>query len=293
ASAAWAMPKSMTRAPAAPRVTVDGLRPRCPTPARRVDARASATPPPRARASGSGGGSRTPAGAPGGCCVACHAHGEPGSASTTGAVNAPLTALAAPTSRRNRARKSGSSTRCGWTTLTATSIPPGERPRYTSPMPPAPSLPSSRWRPTRRGSPDRRASMAALSVRTVPRPIEHGDRRSREVSDQPPATGAIKRPGGRRSARSAQGGDQGVAVGAPDLAGLGEALLAQRVQVPLGRGRAVGLGLGRVAGVAEDREAAAGGLGEDGVVGRLRPPGAPVERSGGELAVLAGAVEPL
>jgi hypothetical protein len=52
-----------------------------------------------------------------------------GSASTTGAVNAPLTRRAAAISCRNLARNSGLSAYLVWTTLTATARPEADRPR--------------------------------------------------------------------------------------------------------------------------------------------------------------------
>lgn len=70
-----------------------------------------------------------------------------GSASTTVAVYIPPTVLAAVTSRENRLRKSALSASSGRISLIAISRPPGDRPRYTRPMPPLPSLASSRYLP--------------------------------------------------------------------------------------------------------------------------------------------------
>ncbi|CAM5332096.1 hypothetical protein SCALM49S_01365 [Streptomyces californicus] len=67
-----------------------------------------------------------------------------GSASTTGAVNAPLTRRAAATSCRNRARNSGSAAYGACTTFTASCIPEAERARCTTPMPPEPRRASRR-----------------------------------------------------------------------------------------------------------------------------------------------------
>ncbi|MEK8172017.1 hypothetical protein NKH77_29890 [Streptomyces sp. M19] len=67
-----------------------------------------------------------------------------GSASTTGAVKAPLTRRAAATSCRNRARNSGSSASAACTTFTATRIPEVDRARCTTPIPPEPRRVSSR-----------------------------------------------------------------------------------------------------------------------------------------------------
>ena len=66
----------------------------------------------------------------------------------------PLTCRAAATSRANLARNSRSAASSARISFTATSRPPGDWPRNTCPMPPAPSRPSSWYRPTRRGSPD-------------------------------------------------------------------------------------------------------------------------------------------
>ena len=48
---------------------------------------------------------------------------------TTGAVYMPLTRRADATSWRNRRRNSGSRASSGCTTLIATALPPGEKPR--------------------------------------------------------------------------------------------------------------------------------------------------------------------
>ncbi len=61
--------------------------------------------------------------------VATHGTRASGSASRTDAVHAPPTLRAASTSRRNRARNSSSSAKCGCTIFTATVRPPVLRPR--------------------------------------------------------------------------------------------------------------------------------------------------------------------
>ena len=66
------------------------------------------------------------------------------SASTTGAVNTPPTLRAAATSRANRIRNPGSLASSARITFTATRRPPGDRPRNTWPIPPAPNRPNSR-----------------------------------------------------------------------------------------------------------------------------------------------------
>src|SRR6185437_17151708 len=65
----------------------------------------------------------------------------------------PLTFLAALISLENRDRNPRSSASSGRISLIATSRPPGDFARYTWPMPPAPSRPSSRYGPTDAGSP--------------------------------------------------------------------------------------------------------------------------------------------
>ena len=85
------------------------------------------------------------------------------SASTTGAVKAPLTWRAAATSCRNRTLNASSVTSSGRITLIASSLPDTDRPRKTTPMPPAPSLSSSRYPPTDRGSPSNSVTRALPS----------------------------------------------------------------------------------------------------------------------------------
>ena len=81
---------------------------------------------------------------PGRYSVTSHGTAASASAASSGAVNAPVTVRAAATSLRKRARYRASRANPARTTLTATARPPGERPRYTTPIPPAPSRASSR-----------------------------------------------------------------------------------------------------------------------------------------------------
>lgn len=162
-SAARAMPKSITRGPSAAISTLPGLRSLCTSP-QACTAWSASTRPPASRHTASCGSGPAPAttslsDGPATNAVASHGGSSSGSAATTGAVNAPLTACAARTSRRNLARNSGSRASSGRTTFTATARPAGERPRNTRPMPPAPSLACSRYAPIRCGSPSARGSI--------------------------------------------------------------------------------------------------------------------------------------
>lgn len=76
--------------------------------------------------------------------VAIHGRSASGSASTTGAVNAPLTRRAAATSCRNRPLNSGSRANSACTTFTASRSPEVLRARCTTPMPPEPRQASKR-----------------------------------------------------------------------------------------------------------------------------------------------------
>jgi len=174
ASAARAIPKSMTRGPSAASSTFDGFRSRCTRPAPCIADSASATPAISSSTlcAGNGPGPFTAwvSDGPATYVVASHGGDACGSASTTCAVNSPCTRRAAAASCRNRARNSGSSPSSGRTTFTATGRPPGVNPRYTTPMPPAPSRPVSRNPPTDVGSPPNSGSNpipspASLGVR--------------------------------------------------------------------------------------------------------------------------------
>ena len=168
-SAALAMPKSMIRGPSLASSTFEGFRSRCTSPAAWIAPSPSASPAAstRAEATGSGPCSATASASDGPSTypVTSHGCGPSGSASTTGEVKIPLTCRAAAISRANRPRNSGSPASSARITFTATSRPPGDRPRYTRPMPPLPSRATSRYRPSRTGLPACTASTARTSPR--------------------------------------------------------------------------------------------------------------------------------
>lgn len=66
---------------------------------------------------------------PGTKAVASQGAAASGSAPVTGTAQGLVTRRAVSTSRRNRARKSGSSAYSAWMTLTAASVPASVRPR--------------------------------------------------------------------------------------------------------------------------------------------------------------------
>src|SRR5580693_7672441 len=154
---ALAMPKSMIRGPSAARITLPGLRSRCTSPQAWIAARPSASPAPSARTPSGGSGpprsTSSCSDGPSMNAVTIHGGSACGSASTTEAVWNPPTRRAASISRANRSRNCAVPACAGWISLTATRRPPGETPRNTCPMPPAPSLPTSRYPPTPPGSP--------------------------------------------------------------------------------------------------------------------------------------------
>lgn len=76
--------------------------------------------------------------------VAIQGRSASGSASTTGAVKAPLTRRAAATSCRKRPLNSGSRANSACTTFTASRIPEVLRARWTTPIPPEPRHDSRR-----------------------------------------------------------------------------------------------------------------------------------------------------
>src|SRR5690348_11646075 len=166
ASAAREIPKSMIRGPSSASSTLAGFRSRCTIPAAWIAPRPSASP--AASASTDEAGSRpwlatvSASDGPATYAVASHGVGAPTSASTTDAVNSPLTFRAAATSRANRLRNSACSASSALTTFTATSRPPRDWPRNTWPMPPLPSRPTIRYGPTRRGSWGRSARAAPV-----------------------------------------------------------------------------------------------------------------------------------
>ncbi len=142
------MPKSMTFGPSSASSTLLGFRSRCTTPTRWMSRRASASPAISRRSwAGAKGPFRFTSWAsvgPGMNNVAIQGRPASGSASTTGAVNAPLTRRAAPTSCRKRPLNSGSLANSACTTFTASFIPEVLRARWTTPMPPEPRHDSNR-----------------------------------------------------------------------------------------------------------------------------------------------------
>jgi hypothetical protein len=132
-STAYEMPKSMTRGPSSAIRTLLGFRSRWTMPTRWMSRSASTRPSASTRSalprSGPSWATMSARVRPGTYSVAIHGCGASGSASTTGAVNAPLTRRAAATSCRKRVRNSSSSAYAGCTSLTATCRPESERPR--------------------------------------------------------------------------------------------------------------------------------------------------------------------
>ena len=118
------------------------------TPAAWIASRPSASPAAMASTVWSGSGpacsTASVSDTPGTYAVTSQGTGLSGDASTTGAVNSPPTLRAAATSRANLARNAASPASSSPITFTATWRPPGERARYTRPIPPLPSLPESR-----------------------------------------------------------------------------------------------------------------------------------------------------
>ena len=127
ASSVWAIPKSMTFGPLCPRITFDGLRSRCTTPAAWMAVSASASPVARpysmSAPSGPLASMYSDSEGPGAYSVTMNGRDEFVSASITRTVHSPLTSISEATSRPNRARNSGSSASSGRSTLTATWLP--------------------------------------------------------------------------------------------------------------------------------------------------------------------------
>ncbi|MDQ0762958.1 hypothetical protein QF027_005593 [Streptomyces canus] len=142
------MPKSMTLGPSSASSTLLGLRSRWTTPTRWMSRSASASPAISRRNSEGGMGpfrfTSSERVGPGMNSVAIQGRSASGSASTTDAVNAPLTFRAAATSCRKRPLNSGSLANSVWTTLTASFIPEALRATCTTPIPPEPRHDSSR-----------------------------------------------------------------------------------------------------------------------------------------------------
>src|SRR6185437_4887644 len=182
ASAAWEIPKSITRGPSRASSTLDGLRSPCTTPAAWIALRLLASPAASASsdAADSGPRSRTASDSDGPFTYAVASQGTwaSTSASATRAVNRPLTFLAAATSTLNRARNSGSAASPAWMIFTATGRPAADTPRNTRPMPPAPSRPISRYGPISRGS-------DGCSTPTTPDPTPTPEINVTAISDRP------------------------------------------------------------------------------------------------------------
>src|SRR5439155_887872 len=136
ASAASEIPKSMTRGPSSASRTLEGFRSRCTTPAAWMASRPSASPAVSASTLLAGSGpwpfTASVSDGPATYAVASHGIGQSRSASTTSAVNRPLTFCGAASSRRKRALKSGSAARSVRMTLTAIGRPPADMPRKSS-----------------------------------------------------------------------------------------------------------------------------------------------------------------
>ena len=132
-SSTRAMPKSMTLGPPAARITLDGLRSRCTTPAAWMSASASASPAARANSPSGPNGpvASTEAASDGPAAYSVTRNGPfvSAPASITRTMRSPRTRASTATSRPNRARNSGSSASSGRMTLTATRRPSSATPR--------------------------------------------------------------------------------------------------------------------------------------------------------------------
>jgi hypothetical protein len=148
ASRVCAIPKSMTFGPSGARMTLEGFRSRCTIPAEWITVSASARPvaSPYSMSAPSGPYRSTYSASEGPSMNSVTMNGttDSVSASITRTVHTPLTFVRTETSRWKRLRNSGSSASSGRSTFTATSAPSSAEPRYTTPMPPAPSLAVSR-----------------------------------------------------------------------------------------------------------------------------------------------------
>nr|WP_239082027.1 hypothetical protein [Microbispora rosea] len=154
---ARAMPKSITLGPSGPSSTLAGFRSRWTTPARWIAARAVTVPTASRRSSWPRSGPRSATA----CCSvgpsmnSLTMYGRPSAVPTwrTWAVQNDATRGSTSASRRSAASASGSPEACR--TFTATRSPRPDSARYTTPCPPEPSLPSTRWPPISDGSPGR------------------------------------------------------------------------------------------------------------------------------------------
>lgn len=176
------IPKSISLGLSAASSTLDGLRSRCTTPAPCSWANAAASRAPSSSTAGSGSGPTCSSEDPATYSVANHGVGASGSASSTEAAQEAVKPRTVATSRANRSRNRGSAAYSACITFTAVSWPSPRRPRNTSPMPPAPNRPSSRYGPTSAGSSGRKggtgpcAMATALLIEplTTPPPRHHG-----------------------------------------------------------------------------------------------------------------------
>ena len=159
-----ASPKSITTGPSGPSRTLAGLKSRCTIPAActapsavsvATATRSSAAPP-------RGPSCSTTSISDGPLTYSLTMNGRRSKipASRTCAVQNRATRCAAATSFRKRLRTCGSVV--GDRSLTAAQLPVGPSARNTTPCPPSPRRPSSRYVPTSRGSVSRRASISGI-----------------------------------------------------------------------------------------------------------------------------------
>jgi hypothetical protein len=176
--AVWEIPKSMTRGPSSASSTFEGFRSRWTTPASWIAIRLSASPAASDSTLSAAMGPWLPTASasdgPATYAVASHGTGPSGSASTTSAVNVPLTLRAAATSCRNRVRNLGSAAGSARMTFTAIGCPSAESPRNTRPMPPLPSCPIRRYGPIACGSSGR--SGAIIRILTTQHQVSRSGR---------------------------------------------------------------------------------------------------------------------
>ena len=132
-SSTWAMPKSITLGPLAVRITLDGLRSRCTTPAAWMSASASASPMARADSRPEGNGPvavmKAASDGPAAYSVTRNWPLVSAPASITWTTRSPRTRASAAASRPNRAWNWGSSASSGRMILTATRRPSSATPR--------------------------------------------------------------------------------------------------------------------------------------------------------------------
>jgi hypothetical protein len=165
------IPRSMTRGRSSASKMFEGFRSRWTTPAAWMALKASARPAASRSTSSTGSGPRlstaSASDGPATYSVASHGTGASGSASTTRAVNRPLTLRAAATSCLNPVRNLLSAASSARTSFTATGSPSAERPRNTRPMPPQPSRPDRRYGPIACGSSGRSGAITQIPTPNV------------------------------------------------------------------------------------------------------------------------------